>query len=107
MASLFVSVTLVKPQNPVYDPASGTVTANEKSYLITGFFRGIRAEEIDERNIVSFEKIFVTNEDRLHGLTIDPEKDYIIYEGVKYNIVSPIKRDPSNFIVSIRLRRLE
>lgn len=107
LASLFVTVTLVKQADPVYDSASGTVSTNEQTYPVAGFFRGLKDTELDERNIVAFERIFVTNEDRLHGLSIDPEKDYIIYEGVKYNIVSPVKRDPSNFIISIKLRRLE
>lgn len=107
LSSLFVLVTLVKAQDPTYDPSTGTVQTTEKTYSVSGFFRGLKDTEVDEQNIVAYEKIFVTTEDRLQGQTIDPEKDYIIYNGVKYSIVSPVKYDPSGFIVSLRLKRLE
>jgi len=103
VSDLATSVTYsAHTANPVYDPATGTVTESTTDYAIDVILTSYEQREIDNVSIMGTDiKAMIASNDLEPTPTL---KDTITIAGVKHEIVT-INKDPAGAVWSFQLRK--
>lgn len=106
LASLLTEATLIRKTVGSYDPATGTVSTATESTVVKGLLRGIKATEAGP-DVLSTDRVFVTRSRYLGGVIPDPETDSLVVNGVSFEIIPPLREDPTRDIVALQIRKMD